>query len=39
MAVFQAALSFALFTGREPDRERMLRHFAALIDDTEGARA
>jgi shikimate dehydrogenase len=33
MAVFQAALSFSLFTGREPDRERMLRHFAALIDD------
>jgi shikimate dehydrogenase len=32
MAVFQAALSFALFTGREPDRERMLRHFAALIE-------
>ena len=28
MAVFQAAASFALFTGREPDRERMLRHFA-----------
>jgi shikimate dehydrogenase len=34
MAVFQAALSFSLFTGREPDRERMLRHFAALVDDT-----
>ena len=30
MAVFQAALSFALFTGLEPDRERMLRHFAVL---------
>jgi shikimate dehydrogenase len=34
MAVFQAALSFSLFTGREPDRERMLRHFATLVDDT-----
>ena len=33
MAVFQAALSFSLFTGCEPDRERMLRHFAALVDD------
>jgi shikimate dehydrogenase len=33
MAVFQAALSFALFTGCEPDRERMLRHFAALADE------
>ena len=39
MAVFQAARSFALFTGREPDRERMLRHFAALIGDAEVARA
>jgi shikimate dehydrogenase len=39
MAVFQAALSFALFTGREPDRERMLRHFAALIGEAEVARA
>ena len=28
MVVFQAAGSFALFTGVEPDRERMLRHFA-----------
>jgi shikimate dehydrogenase len=34
MAVFQAALSFSLFTGREPDRERMLRHFATLVDET-----
>jgi quinate/shikimate dehydrogenase (NAD+) len=34
MAVFQAALSFALFTGREPDRDRMLRHFATLVEDT-----
>jgi shikimate dehydrogenase len=30
MAVFQAADSFELFTGVEPDRERMLRHFAEL---------
>ena len=30
MAVFQAAASFELFTGRKPDAERMLRHFAAL---------
>ena len=28
MAVFQAADAFELFTGVEPDRERMLRHFA-----------
>jgi shikimate dehydrogenase len=33
MAVFQAALSFELFTGRRPDRERMLRHFATLAGD------
>jgi shikimate dehydrogenase len=30
MAVFQAARAFRLFTGREPDSERMLRHFKAL---------
>src|SRR4051794_9260191 len=30
MVVFQAAGSFELFTGRRPDRERMLRHFATL---------
>lgn len=30
MAVFQAAGAFRLFTGREPDGERMLRHFAAM---------
>jgi len=29
MAVFQAAGAFRLFTGVEPDAERMLRHFAA----------
>jgi shikimate dehydrogenase len=28
MAVFQAAGAFALFTGREADAERMLKHFA-----------
>jgi shikimate dehydrogenase len=33
MAVFQAAASFQLFTGREPDAQRMLRHFAALMRD------
>jgi shikimate dehydrogenase len=32
MAVFQAALSFALFTGLEPDVDRMLAHFAALTE-------
>ena len=32
MAVFQAAASFELFTGVQPDRERMLRHFAVLAD-------
>ena len=32
MVVFQAAESFALFTGLEPDRERMLRHFARLVE-------
>jgi shikimate dehydrogenase len=31
MAVFQAAGSFELFTGVEPDRDRMLRHFADLV--------
>jgi shikimate dehydrogenase len=30
MAVFQAAGAFRLFTGREPDAARMLRHFAAM---------
>lgn len=32
MAVFQAADSFELFTGRTPDRNRMLRHFSRLMD-------
>jgi shikimate dehydrogenase len=30
MAVFQAVGAFRLFTGREPDVGRMLRHFAAM---------
>jgi len=30
MAVFQAADAFRLFTGREPDRERMIRHFESM---------
>jgi shikimate dehydrogenase len=38
MAVFQAVDSFALFTGIEPDRERMLRHFAHLVDEPVSAR-
>jgi shikimate dehydrogenase len=33
MAVNQAALSFALFTEAEPDRERMARHFKALAGE------
>jgi shikimate dehydrogenase len=32
MAVFQAADAFRLFTGRTPDADRMLRHFATLED-------
>jgi shikimate dehydrogenase len=31
MAVFQAVGAFRLFTGLEPDPERMLRHFEAMI--------
>ena len=30
MAVFQAAGAFRLFTGKEPDADRMLRHFAEM---------
>ncbi len=30
MAVFQAAAAFRLFTGLEPDPERMLRHFQSM---------
>ncbi|MBE2315915.1 shikimate dehydrogenase [Solirubrobacter sp. CPCC 204708] len=32
MAVMQAAGAFERFTGVEPDRERMLRHFATLVE-------
>jgi shikimate dehydrogenase len=35
MAVFQAVDSFRHFTGVEPDPERMLRHFAAMVDESE----
>jgi len=38
MAVFQAADSFELFTGRVPDRDRMLRHFSRLLDHDGGRR-
>ncbi|GAA2787923.1 shikimate dehydrogenase [Saccharopolyspora taberi] len=38
MAVFQAADSFRLFTGREPDAGRMLRHFDALVGKEHHAR-
>jgi shikimate dehydrogenase len=31
MAVFQAAGAFRLFTGLEPDAERMLRHFRGMV--------
>ncbi len=34
MAVFQAAEAFHLFTGIEPDSDRMLRHFDALTRNT-----
>ncbi len=34
MAVFQAADTFRLITGREPDPERMLRHFDAIARTT-----
>ena len=33
MAVFQAVGAFRHFTGREPDAERMLRHFAELGEE------
>ena len=35
MAVFQAVEAFRLFTGVEPDAERMLAHFAALVTEPE----
>jgi shikimate dehydrogenase len=34
MAVVQAVDSFRLFSGLEPDADRMLRHFDALIKET-----
>lgn len=37
MAVFQAAAAFRLFTGLEPDVERMLRHFDELVRAEGGA--
>lgn len=37
MAVFQAVGAFRLFTGLEPDAERMRRHFAAMVTQ-DGAR-
>jgi len=38
MAVYQAAHAFALFTGVEPDEQRMLAHFEELLalDESEG---
>ena len=33
MAVFQAVDAFRLFTGVEPDAERMLAHFTTLVGD------
>ena len=33
MAVFQAVDAFRLFTGVEPDAERMLTHFTTLVSD------
>lgn len=38
MAVFQAAGAFRLFTGLEPDAERMLRHFLS-ISGAEGVKS
>jgi shikimate dehydrogenase len=35
MAVFQAVDAFRLFTGREPDAERMLAHFTTLVSTPE----
>lgn len=38
MTVFQAIESFRLFTGMEPDADRMLQHFAVLIESAYGRR-
>jgi len=34
MAVFQAVDAFRLFTGLEPDADRMLAHFTVLTEET-----
>ncbi|MBD0274667.1 MAG: shikimate dehydrogenase [Acetobacteraceae bacterium] len=39
MAVFQAVGAFRLFTGLEPDAERMLRHFASMVEARSGTAA
>lgn len=36
MAIHQAADAFRLITGRQPDVERMRRHFQSLIEDEKG---
>ena len=38
MAVFQAVGAFRLFTGREPDASRMMRHFDSLTSDSNHSR-
>jgi quinate/shikimate dehydrogenase (NAD+) len=39
MVVFQAADAFRLFTGVEPDVDRMLRHFEAIVAERQGIHA
>lgn len=39
MLVFQAANAFRLFTGVEPDVDRMLHHFDALVSERQGTHA
>jgi shikimate dehydrogenase len=39
MLVYQAADAFRLFTGVEPDVDRMLRHFDALVSEGEETHA
>jgi quinate/shikimate dehydrogenase (NAD+) len=39
MLVFQAADAFRLFTGVEPDVDRMLRHFDAIVSGRQGIHA
>ena len=38
MAVFQAVDAFRLFTGVEPDADRMLAHFTTLVTDARAGR-